>query len=166
MQRYTAPSQRDVPVSLYTSSGWIVGAFMIPSLRNLVDYSNQEHDFFKLKSVRLPGLDREIPFFALQRRSVILMIPSSSEQSVRTTLAGNRIEKDVSCAFPNGIVSGKLTVMEGIRVSDFIMQKTPFFPLTDCSLFIRAAKPEIRRDVPMVLVSRSQIIGISEPRIV
>jgi hypothetical protein len=167
MHQYTAPSQRDVAADLYTTAGWIGGSFMLPAKRTLTDFANQEHDFFKLRDVTLPGLDDVIPFFALQRRSVVLIIPKVAEQSVQTAIGKDKMPKDVSCAFSSGVVSGSLMVMGGIRVSDFMLQRSPFFYLEDCTVFLRTPTgPDIRRNIPMVVINRWEIIGVSEPRFV
>ncbi len=83
------------------------------------------------------------------------------------TLTGEKIERNVSCAFTAGLVSGSLFLKAGIRVSDFLMQKNDFFPLQDASIFLRTtADPDIRRDIALVIVNGHRIIGVSEPRIV
>lgn len=167
MKQYTPPSNRDIPSRLFTTAGWVMGTFLIPAKRSLTDFSNQNHDFFKLKDVTLPGLKEVIPFFALQRHSVILMIPTEAEDSVLSSLGGVRETKDVSCAFDSGVVSGSLTVGTGLRMSDFIIKPQPFFYLSDCTLFLRTTgKPEIDRNVPMIIINRTKIVGVSEPRFV
>lgn len=165
--QYTPPSNQETAARLYTTSGWIDGSFLIPPKRSLTDFANQNHDFFKLRAVRLPGLSDEIPFFALQRHSVILMIPDIPKEGVDSSLASVREQKDVSCAFDNGVVSGMLTVGAGIRMSDFMLKRQMFFYLKDCSLFLRTAgKAEITKDIPLIIINREKIIGVSEPRFV
>ena len=167
MQTYTPPAQRDAVADLLTTAGWVTGAFMIPAMRSINDWTNQQHDFFKLKDVKLPGMQATIPFFVLQRRSVVLVIPHAAEQSVKTALAAEKEDKDVSCAFHGGVVSGTLTVPKGLRVSDVALQRDPFFPIAHCTLYLRTGPiPEIRRDIGMILVNRAAILGVSEPRFV
>jgi hypothetical protein len=167
MHQYSAPAQRDVAADLYTTAGWVEGSFMLPAMRTLSDFANQEHDFFKLKDVRLPGLETLIPFFTLQRRSVILIVPKLVEESIHAKIGKEKARKDVSCAFSSGVVSGSLTVMGGVRVSDFMLHRSPFFYLEDCTLFLRTPTgPEVRRNQPMIVINRWEIIGVSEPRFV
>jgi hypothetical protein len=167
MQQYTPPSQRDVGADLYTTAGWISGSFMVPAMRSITDFANQQHDFFKLKNVKLPGLPNVVPFFILQRRSVVLVIPHAAEQSVKATITAEKDTKDVSCAFHGGVVSGTLTVAKGLRVSDVVLQRDPFFYLTSCNLYLRTSStPEIRKDLDMVVINRWEIVGVSEPRFV
>ena len=136
--------------------------------RNFVDFINQPHDYFKLTEVTLPGIDQEIPFFALQQQSVIFIVPEEHEENLRmTTLAGDKVERDVSCAFSSGIVSGVLFVLKNARVSDFLMQRHSFFYLRECSLHLRSSgKADVRRGVPMIVINGKKIIGVSEPRII
>ncbi|MDX1583653.1 MAG: hypothetical protein R3338_08640 [Thermoanaerobaculia bacterium] len=165
--QYTPPSNQETPAKLYTTAGWIDGSFLIPPKRSLTDFANQNHDFFKLKNVKLPGLENQIEFFALQRHSVVLMIPDVPQEGVDSSLAGVREHKDVSCAFDNGVVSGDLTVGKGIRMSDFMLKRQMFFYLKDCTLFLRTAgKAEVTKNVPLIIINREKIIGVSEPRFV
>lgn len=165
--QYTPPSNQELEARLFTTAGWVGGSFLVPPKRSLTDFANQDHDFFKLKDVTLPGLSDVIPFFTLQRMSVILMIPTDSQEGIDSSLAGVKDQKDVSCAFDNGVVSGSLTVGSGIRVSDFMIKRQMFFYLRDCTLFLRTAgKPEITRNIPLIIINRQKIIGVSEPRFV
>ncbi|HEY5610783.1 MAG TPA: hypothetical protein VIL97_06235 [Thermoanaerobaculia bacterium] len=167
MHQYAPPAQREVGADLYTTVGWITGSFMVPSMRNLTDFANQQHDFFKLKDVKLPGVPNIIPFFVLQRRSVVIAIPHVAEPSAKAAIGSEKETKDVSCAFHGGVVSGTLTVAKGLRVSDVVLQRDPFFYLTDCSLFLRTSgTPDIRKDLEMVVVNRWDIAGVSEPRFI
>lgn len=167
LHQYSAPAQREVLADLYTTAGWIQGSFLLPQMRGITAFANQDHDFFKLKNASLPGLARAIPFFLLQRREVVLFIPGETDPGTAAPAVGEREAKDVSCAFANGVASGRLMVNRGIRVSDFILNKTPFFELEDASLFIRTGgTPEVRRNIPMIVISRWRIIGVSEPRFV
>lgn len=167
MKQYTPPSNKEVKARLFATAGWIEASFLMPAKRSLTDYSNQQHDFFKLKDVTLPGLKEPIPFFALQRQSVILMLPEDPEEGVDSSIGASREDKDVSCAIDQGVVSGSLSVASGLRMSDFMIKPHPFFYLKDCTLFLRGASgPQITRDIPMIIINRHKIIGVSEPRFV
>lgn len=167
MKQYTPPSNREVKARLLSTAGWIEASFLIPAKRSLTDYSNQQHDFFKLKDATLPGLKEPIPFFALQRQSVILMLPEEAEEGVEGTIGGSKEHKDVSCAIDQGVVSGTLCVSSGLRMSDFMIKPQPFFYLKDCTLFLRSVGgPQITRDISMIIINRHKIVGVSEPRFV
>jgi hypothetical protein len=164
--QYTASARREVAVDLYTTAGWIHGSFLMPPMRGLTPFANQDHDFFKLKDVVLPGLGQPMPFFLLQRREVFFFIPGEGHRDPPPAFV-ERNPRDVSCAFANGVVSGRLTLNKGIRVSDFMLNKAPFFELEDASVFIRTAgAPEVRRNIPIVVISRWRLLGVSEPRFV
>ncbi len=167
MNQYSPPSNREVGARLFTTAGWIEGTFLLPARRSLVDFSNQSHDFFKLKDVMLPGLKEAIPFFALQRNSVILILPDAAEEGIDSSIGTAREQKDVSCAIDQGVISGTLSVAAGLRMSDFMMKPQPFFYLKDCTLFLRTTRaPEITRNIPMVIINRTKVVGLSEPRFV
>ena len=137
---------------------------MLPAMRIFSEYLNHPHDFFKLKDVVLPGLDKQIPFFALQRDSVMLILVEPGEGIL--SAADRRRPADISCAFNGGVISGTLNLPQGVRVSDFLLQKQNFFHLTNCSMFMRAAggKSEVSHDLPVVVVNTRRVIGVSEPR--
>ena len=168
-QRYTPPAQRDVTARMFTTAGWINGIFMIPKLRTFVEFlNNQQHDFFKLKDVSLPGLDKVIPFFALQRSTLIFLIPEFESDLFTPPAGGERVTRDVSCALSTGVISGSLDILAGVRVSDFLMSKANFFfPLTKCTTFLRAGgQADVTRDIPVVIVNAPQVLGVAEPRFI
>jgi hypothetical protein len=166
VNRYSAPAQRELAASMFTVAGWITGSFLIPKLRHFSDFLNQPQEFFKLKAVRLPGLEKELPFFVLQRNSIIFVVPADDDDLV-PAVGGEKLEREVSCAFANGVVSGTLDVLKGVRVSDFLMSRAGLFVLRNCSTFIRTgATPEVRHNIPYVIVNSERVIGVSEPRFV
>jgi len=164
---HLAPPLRDAKAAVLTTTGWIHGTFRIPTNRNIVDFVNQHLDYFKMVDVRLPGIEAPVPFFALQRQSVILLLPEEPEELLRIpTLGGDRVEREVSCLFANGMASGSLFVPHHARVSDFLMQRQIFFHLRDCTLATREGDGhEERRSVPIIAINSTRIVGVSEPRI-
>ena len=168
VKMYAPPAQFDVPCEMFSTAGWIKGTFMIPKLRNILDYFNQNHEFLKVKNVYLPGLEKEIPFFAIQKSAIILVLPApTADVAVTPATAGERKAREVSGAFNSGVVSGSIEILGGVRVSDFLMQNAAFFALTQCSVFIRSSGPaEVRHNIPHVLVNAPRIIGVSEPRFI
>lgn len=163
---YSPPPQREVEGNIFSTAGWIRGRFMMPAMRIFTEYLNHPHDFFKLRSVMLPGLEKEIEFFALQRDSVIFISVTPGEGVFAP--AERKRPADISCAFNGGVVSGTLNLPQGVRVSDFLIQKQNFFHLTDCTGFLRGAggKSEVMRDLPLVIVNTRRVIGVSEPRFI
>lgn len=162
---YAPPPQREIEGQILSTVGWIKGSFMLPAMRVFAEYLNHPHDFFKLKNVTLPGLEAQIPFFALQRDSVILVLVDAGEGVLGSY--DRRRPADVSCAFNGGVVSGTLHLPQGVRVSDFLLQKQRFFHLTDCTVFVRSAgTSDVRRNQPVAIVNARRVIGVSEPRFV
>jgi hypothetical protein len=160
---YSPPPQRSVDATIFTIAGPMRGAFLVPALRIFVEYLNYQQDFIKLKDVTLPGVEKTVPFFALQRDSVIFIIPSAVDAIVP---AGTREPRtaSVSCAFPGGALSGSLHLPQGVRVSDFLLQKAYFFPMFDCTSYVRAGgQTKSTPDIRIALVNSRRMIGISEP---
>lgn len=162
-----APPQREVESTVFTQAGWMRGKFVVPNTRRFVEFTNQPDDFFKLREVQLPSVAGRAEFFALQRDSVVFIVPhDGSEKSAVRTLSGDRSERDVSCAFEAGIVSGVLYVPTGLRVSDYLIQRRRFFELYDCEYIVRGGDHFQRSEnVPLILVNANRIIGVSEPRV-
>ena len=168
MKQYDPPPHHDIVCDIFSTAGWIKGTFMVPRLRNLVDFLNQQHDFFKLKNVTLPGLEKTIEFFALQKSSIVLIQPGDlGGVPIASGAVVDKTARDVSCAFNSGVVSGTLETAAGARVSDFLIQNPAFFALAKCSLVVRTAcEPEVRRDIPWIIPNARRVIGVSEPRFV
>lgn len=164
---FYAPPQRDVPATIYTTAGWMRGNFVIPSSRRLIEFTNQPDDFFKLRDVQLPSVPGRATFFALQRDSVIFIVPNSQAEVSRiTTLGQDRVERDVSCAFETGLISGILYVPTGLRVSDYLVQRKRFFEIYECEYLVGEGEQLDRvRNIPIMLVNSNRIIGVSEPRV-
>ena len=162
-----APPQREVDSTVFTQAGWMRGAFVVPNTRRLVEFANQPDDFFKLRDVQLPSVTGRAEFFALQRDSVVFVVPHDpKERAGFATLSGDRVERDVSCASESGIVSGVLYVPKGLRVSDYLIQRKRFFELFDCEYVVRGGEHFQRSEgVPLILVNANRIIGVSEPRV-
>jgi hypothetical protein len=166
MQHY-APPQREIDATVFTQAGWMRGHFVVPNTRRFVEFTNHPDDFFKLRDVQLPSVAGRAQFFALQRDSVVFIVPHDrSERGLMGTLSGDRVERDVSCAFESGLVSGTLYVPAGLRVSDYLIQRRRFFELFDCEYIVRGGEHFQRsQNVPIVLVNANRIIGVSEPRV-
>lgn len=163
---YSPPPQREVEARIFSTAGWITGRFMLPAIRIFTEYLNHPHDFLKLKDTTLPGLETQIPFFALQRNSIVFMLVAQTDGIL--TPGERKRPADVSCAFNQGVISGTLNLPPGVRVSDFLIHKQHFFHLTDCTTFVRnsAGKSEVIRDQPIGIVNTRRVIGVSEPRFI
>lgn len=166
MQHF-APPQREIDSTVFTTAGWMRGKFVVPNTRRFVEFANHPDDFFKLRDVQLPSVGGRADFFALQRDSVVFIVPNErQERSEIRTLSGDRSERDVSCAIESGLVSGILYVPTGLRVSDYLIQRRRFFELYDCEYVVRGGEHFQRSEnVPLVLVNANRIIGVSEPRV-
>lgn len=162
-----APPQRDVAARILTSSGWMRGNFVVPQMRRFVEFANHPDDFFKLRDVQLPSIPGRAEFFALQRDSVVFIIPDSIREVSRiSTLGQDKVERDVSCAFDNGLISGSLYVPKGLRVSDYLIQRKRFFEIYECE-YVVGMRERIEKspNLPIALVNANRIIGVSEPRV-
>ena len=160
---YSPPPQRSVDATIVTVGGPIRASFLVPAMRIFVEYLNHHQDFMKLKDVTLPGVEKVVPFFALQRDSVIFILPSGNEAVAPPALREQR-SVEVSCAIVGGAITGTLRLNQGVRVSDFLMQKAHFFPMFDCTSYIRTGgQSKVTPGIAMALVNSRRVIGIAEP---
>lgn len=160
---YTPPPQKAVEASVFTSAGWMRGAFLVPALRIFAEYLNHQQEFLKVRNAILPGVDHPLPFFALRRDSIIFMVPSGEDMIVSPEGRQPR-SADISCAFNSGAISGTLHLPQGVRVSDFLLQKAHFFPLFRCTAYIRSGSHlKATPDLQIALVNARNVIGVSEP---
>jgi hypothetical protein len=148
-------------VRLFTPSGWVIGTMHVPDGTGLLPYLNGDEDFFRMTNVSLPEQPQTIPFLALQRKAVLIVVPGevallglqSSERQVR---------HEVACLFDGGLVMGTLPLPKGIRVSDELMQSNEFFAIEDCTLGIDASPEPIMEAEELVFVHAAEMFGVAE----
>ena len=83
-------------VRLFTPTGWVIGTLHIPERTGLLAFLNSDEPFFRMTNVSLPEQPRSIPFLALQRKAVLLVIPDPG------ALLGRRAEGRVQCTGLDG----------------------------------------------------------------
>lgn len=148
-------------VRLFTPTGWVIGTLHLPSGVGLLPFLNGDEAFFRMTNVSLPEQPRTIPFLALQRNAVLVVVPG--EKSLLGLHEGNaRVRHEVACLFDGGLAMGTLPLPEGVRVSDELMQSKEFFAIEDCTLGIDASPEPLMEAEELVFVHAAQMFGVAE----
>jgi hypothetical protein len=131
-----------------------------------VDYLNHEHAFVRLTSVSLPG-GEEVPFFAIQRSAMILILPEEVAETGAPDRGGPQATEThhVTCLLEQGVVDGDLDLLHHIRVSDFFHHQQGFVVLKSCQARLPEAplSGDAGQRYPELLVNANQIVGVTEP---
>ena len=146
---------------LFTPTGWVIGIMHVPAGVGLLPFLNGDEAFFRMTDVSLPEQPRTIPFLAIQRKAVFVVVPGEK------TLAGfheddTRVRHEVACLFDGGLVMGTLPLPEGVRVSDELMQSKEFFAIEDCTLGIDASPEPTIEAEELVFVHAAEMFGVAE----
>lgn len=148
-------------VRLFTPTGWVIGTMHVPAGIGLLPFLNGDEAFFRMTNVSLPEQPRTIPFLALQRKAVLIVVPGEE------TLLGldddrEGVRHEIACLFDGGLVMGTLPLPEGIRVSDELMQSKEFFAIEDCTLGIDASPEPLMEAEELVFVHAAEMFGVAE----
>lgn len=134
----------------------------LPPDIGLLPFLNQHEAFFRMTNVSLPEQPSTIPFLAIQRKAVLIVVPGEDTQlGVQEEV--RQVRHEVTCLFDGGLVMGTLSLPEGVRVSDELMQSHEFFAIEDCTLGIDAATPEpVMEAEELVFVHAAEMFGVAE----
>lgn len=152
------PDFREVFAQCWAEGTWLPGGLCLPSRRGLLEHLNQKDAFLKHRNVALSDKKEPLPFLALRRDSVSLVVPAY--ESV-PRLAGTTSRHRVACLLKGAILRGTLDTLASLRVSDFLMRNPGFFAVHDCKLRM-ASMPAFPTPIPMVLVNGDRVIGVAE----
>ena len=155
-----------IPAFVYTSAGWIEGAFRVPPIHAFGDWLDHGGHFFKLVDVTLPGAGHPIPFFALHRDAVVFAAPKSAlERPERSRyLMQNTRSHRVTVLLTCGILEGTIDVLADVRVSDFLSSWPRFVPIHDAAIAFRdeLVVAPMEQPIPLVFVNGPRVIGFAE----
>lgn len=127
----------------------------------MLPFFNGDEAFFRMTNVSLPAQPQTIPFLALQRKAVLLVVPG--EDALLGLHEHPEQERhEVACLFDGGLVMGTLPLRKGVRVSDELMQSEEFFAIEDCTLGIDASPEPIMEAEELVFVHAAEMFGVAE----
>ena len=154
---------RQAPAEILLPAGWVTGTFVVPEAQSFTDFLAHSGAFLKLVDAFVPGHPDVVPFFAVQRGAVQVIVPSAGDDRVETPGAmGITAPWSISCLFERGAVHGSLDFLMNQRLSDFLKQQTGFLVMRDATWTPIGAGAEPARAGSLVLVNTQQLNGISE----
>lgn len=139
----------------------MIGTLHVPDGVGLLPFLNESESFFRMTNVSLPEQPRTIPFLALQRKAVLVVVPGE-DVLLGLHAHAEDVRHEVACLFDGGLVMGTLPLPRGVRVSDELMQSEEFFAIEDCTLGIDASPEPIMEAEELVFVHAAQMFGIAE----
>ncbi len=148
-------------VRLFTPTGWVIGTLHVPEGMGLLPFLNGDDAFFRMTNVSLPEQPRTIPFLALQRKAVFVVVPGE-DVKLGIHEPNAHVRHEVTCLFDGGLVMGTLPLPKGVRVSDELMQSEEFFAIEDCTLGIDASPEPIMEAEELVFVHAAEVFGVAE----
>ena len=114
-----------------------------------------------MTNVSLPEQPQSIPFLALQRKAVLVVVPG--EDALLGLHEDDRRKRhEVACLFDGGLVMGTLPLPKGVRVSDELMHSQEFFAIEDCTLGIDASPEPTMEAEELVFVHAAEMFGVAE----
>ena len=159
--RARSVSPSTTTVRLFTPTGWVIGTMHLPGGTPLLPFLNGDEAFFRMTNVSLPEQPRTIPFLALQRKAVLIVVPGENT-SLGLDEGGQGVRHEIACLFDGGLVMGTLPLPKGIRVSDELMQSKEFFAIEDCTLGIDASPEPVMEAEELVFVHAAEMFGVAE----
>jgi hypothetical protein len=155
---------RLVPARIFTPAGWIVGKLHVAREWRMISYINRAPEFFSLADVILEGRPRVVPLFTLQRSAIEFIVVETEEDRAMDNAPRDQIEHAVSCLLQNGTLYGRIEIIRGVRLSDFLSKARGFVLVRDAHFQLR--NPWDPRTIdhrePVVLLNPSAVIGVSE----
>lgn len=157
------PHQRQIPAQIYTTAGWMKGTFHFPKMSKLLEALGTQSEFYRLTDVTFLATKVDLEFFALQRRSTVLVVPPAGEGNLRMDNEETRPIR-VYCLFEGGYVEGRLRLRKGVRVSDYLPREDGFVLLQNCKLRLGDTTTQffVEEEHDAVLVNAARIVGVSE----
>jgi hypothetical protein len=163
----TAPRLRQVTADVLTPVGWMNGTFRVPPQQPFLDFltlGTLGVQVLKFTRVRVPNEPDVVPFVALRRESVILVVPTLTKDLIEEPDAGFMRARDVACLLPGGVLRGTLDVLANIRLSDDLERRAHLVVLRRCVLapYGGTLNDPTARALPVAIVNLTQAVGISE----
>lgn len=156
---------RGVAAQVLTKAGWLTGRFHLAPGQALLDFLDRAEEFVSMTDVSHTSGSRLIPFFALQRRSMLVVVPDRHASGLAEVPGAAKTQATaISCLFDQGFLHGQLELAPGMRVSDYLRRHPGFLVFRDCQLMLHPRQGDAGVDyrLALALVNASRIIGVSQ----
>jgi hypothetical protein len=155
-------SPRRVHARLLTASGWVAGTFVLPALQPLADALQQPEGFLKLVEVTLPSYRQTLPFFAMARGAVTLVVPDEAQLDLEPRGAAGATPHHATVLLAHAYLTGTLHVPDGERLSDYLLAHTGFLPVHDVAIHQVTEDGTTDRAHRLVLVNAANVLGVTD----
>ncbi len=156
------PQKRIVRARILTDGGWVSGNFNLPQTAFFLDFLNRGSVFETLTDVSLPDSPQEIPFFLLNRASIVLLIVSE-EREITARPSMNLISRRVRCLFRQGSLEGDVDILQGARISDHFGNRRGFVVMSGCRLLMHDVHGDLlETEHRRLVVNTDTMIGLSD----
>lgn len=153
-----------VPVRILTPTGWITGKLHVNSGWGVADYLEHTQEFFSLADVQLEGRLNTIPVFTLKRSAILFLVVEGDARFESHANHQNDVVHQITCLLTHGILHGRLSIMKGVRLSDYLSRHEGFVLVKDAHFRLKSSHEEREMDhrEPAVLLNPQSVIGVSE----
>ena len=159
------PEQRDIAVRILTTAGWLSGHLHVPARSRLVEQLNRPTVFFGLTDVTLHARQARLPFLALHRNEMILVLPPDSETDLQHVPETEALAShQITCLLDAGTISATMKTLKGLRVSDFFLNRQGFVLLEGATLQSGGwdGRPATEDRHSRVIINSSRVLGIAD----
>ncbi|MEW5850068.1 MAG: hypothetical protein AB2A00_14865 [Myxococcota bacterium] len=112
-----------------TTAGWVHGTLRVPGKAGLVEFLNGEDAFLRLTDVTFPGRTDVLPFVALRRDAVRLVLPENATDVTPVNETVEMAWHEIWLWMAGRTVRGRVRVPRHTRVSDQAMHWKSFVPV-------------------------------------
>lgn len=155
------PEQRQVTSTMLTRIGWMTAKFHVSAKKPFLDFLNAEESIFKVTDVDMRG--RVVPFLALQKRAVHMLVPPphehlTSQRVTQTSMAFRR------CVFllEDGVVQGTVQLRQGQRISDLMQRTRGFLVVHQATARMERDGTSHERAFDQLIINPDFIVGASD----
>ena len=165
------PQLRESVVHFHTSFGWIAGTVHVPVHHALLHFVNRQVDrtkyidegghYLKVTQAQFHGQAKVVPFLALRRDSVNLILPSTTEENVAQAEPVNYTPHMATFLLPNVFVQGNLALPANIRMSDYLQANRGFLCIRQATIVLNEQGGRTQHTSQALLLNTSQLIGVA-----
>jgi hypothetical protein len=131
----------------------------VPTLHSFDDHLQKPRPFLLLTDVSLGG-DRVLPFLALRRSFVNVVVPLCPLAHLQIDAPSGAEWRAVECWLQEAVVVGELPLRPGVRVSDFMTHHDGFLTLRRA--VVTPAPPGLEELAECVLVNGREVAAVTE----
>ena len=155
------PPQRQIEAWVLAGTRWLKGTFHLPKLHSFDDHLKKPRPFYLLTDVTLGG-DRILPFLAVRRTFVSVVLPVCIESDLQIDQPIGSKPRAVECWMDEAVVVGEIAIPPNIRVSDFMINHDGFLTLRNA--VVTPPPPGCEEFVRVALVNIHEIVASTEER--